>query len=599
MGSAAEGAVPLSEHEPQQWRARVVQGLLWSVTGILLCVCGWTLLLHSFYGVEGTWVFSVLGALSLATALGRRLSYGVRVAVLLATPSIGAIYALLRSGYAPNAFGGFGFAVVSATLLLGARAGGALVALYTSVLIVVPALHSAGVVQRVQDWARLVDTTNLSTSSRVAAIFVVLSLSLVVAISYLQRRAEQLLEQRTRSLAQLASEQAEKERIRGDLALREATYRKAAELEILGRLSGSMAHDFNNALVVIFAALDQLSHAQLPPELHEAVDALHAAATQAASSTRQLRAFGPHNGHSPSRMLIGPAVRRLVTLLRRVLPSNIELELELDDELPILADEGEIQRMLTNLVLNARDAMRDGGRVTLRVEPSSVSGEPFARIEVIDNGVGMTEEVRRRLFEPFFTTKGAAGSGLGLASVRELVEAAGGRVSVESQLGVGSAVSIHWPLLEAKATTPARSSEAVAKDGRGISVLLVDDDARVRALLARGLRQLGFSVIEAADGQEGLLVARRHREPLDVLCSDCMMPGVPLRELIAGFRELNPDARVLVCSGYAAGEAGVRLGAADTFLSKPFRLEELARSIVELHHHSRERSLGARAVGAA
>jgi CheY-like chemotaxis protein len=205
-----------------------------------------------------------------------------------------------------------------------------------------------------------------------------------------------------------------------------------------------------------------------------------------------------------------------------------------------------------------------------------------ARIEVRDNGAGMTEEVRRRLFEPFFTTKGGAGTGLGLASVRALVEAAGGHVSVESEQGVGSAVSAYWPLVEASPGTAAHPSQALALDGNGINVLLVDDDAQVRALLARGLKRLGFSVLEAADGNEGLLMARRHRDALHVLCTDCIMPGLPLRELIAGYRDAHPEGRVLVCSGYTSDESGVEPGACDAFLSKPFRVTELAHCLHEL-----------------
>jgi C4-dicarboxylate-specific signal transduction histidine kinase len=305
--------------------------------------------------------FSAFAALTLVMALSkRRLSYRVRVAALLSSVGVTAIYTLARGGYAPNAFIAFGFIIVAATLLLGVRGGVGATAVFALSLVVVPALQRAGVIQRADGWAALLDSADINNIGRVVTNFVVLSSSSVLAVSYLLRRGERLLQERTRSLERLASEQAEKERIRADLELREAAFRKASELEILGRLSGSMAHDFNNALLVIFAAIDQFSRAELTPELTEAVDAVRDAATQAASATRQLRAFGPQVADAPTHVVLGPALRRLVMLLARVLPSNIELALEVGEGLCVRADEGALQRMLTNLVLNARDAMRQG-----------------------------------------------------------------------------------------------------------------------------------------------------------------------------------------------------------------------------------------------
>ena len=572
----------LGDYEPHSWRERVLQGLIWASFAAFLSVGGWTIA-RGLYGLEAAKFFGAITVVTLAMAFSkRRLSYRARVAALLSSVGVASIYTLARGGYAPNAFVAFGFIIVAATLLLGVRGGVGATVFFTLSLIVVPTLQRAGVIQRAEGWAVLLDSADLDNIGRVVTNFAVLSSSSVLAVSYLLRRGERLLQERTRSLERLASEQADKERIRADLELREAAFRKASELEILGRLSGSMAHDFNNALLVIFAAIDQFSRAELTPELTEAVEAVRGAATQAVSATRQLRAFGPQIAGAPTHVVLGPALRRLVLLLARVLPSNIELALEVDERLCVWADEGALQRMLTNLVLNARDAMRQGGKVVIRVERATSAGVACARIEVRDNGAGMTEEVRRHLFEPFFTTKEGAGTGLGLASVRALVEAAGGNVSIESEQGVGSAVSAYWPLAEAAPAAAPRPSEALAFDGKGTNVLLVDDDAQVRALLARGLKRLGFTVLEAADGHEGLLVARRHREALHVLCTDCIMPGLPLRELIAGYRLAHPEGRVLVCSGYALDESGIEPGATDAFMSKPFRITELAHCLHEL-----------------
>jgi two-component system cell cycle sensor histidine kinase/response regulator CckA len=225
----------------------------------------------------------------------------------------------------------------------------------------------------------------------------------------------------------------------------------------------------------------------------------------------------------------------------------------------------------------------------LRVSRVTTSGKAYALLEVEDNGAGMSEEVRQRLFEPFFTTKGGAGTGLGLASSRELVTAAGGRVTAASALGVGSTLSVHWPLAAAVASVE-RSSLAVAIDGSGVNVLVVDDDAQVRSLVVRGLKQFGFAVVEAPDGREGLLVARRHREPLHILCTDCIMPGIPLRDLVAGFRSSHPAGRVVVCSGNAPEESGFEPGTAEAFMAKPFRIKELAQRLHDLVQYGTMRS---------
>jgi len=578
-------APPGVDHEPRAWRERVLAGLLWTVAVAFACVAPW-IVMDGLYGEGGQWLYASLGALCLATALGRRrVPYAFGTIVVLGSATAAATYGVILTGYAPNAFTTFGFVAVAATLLLGVYGGVALVALIAAILIAVPALHGFGALQRMDGWAATLDSARPSSAPRVAVIFIVMSMSSVLAISYLLRRAEDLLRERTLSLERLAAEQAEKERIQKDLMLREAAFRKAAELEVLARLAGSMAHDFNNALLVIYAALDTFAQAELAPDLATAADAVQAAATQAASATRQLRAFQrPHAADAPARVPLAASVNRLGMLLRRVLPSNVRLQLALEgaDGLVILADEGEVHRMLMNLVLNARDATREGGQIVIRVERAELSGRPSARIAVSDDGAGMSEEVQRHLFEPFYTTKGGAGTGLGLASVRELVEAAGGRVGVESQLGRGSTVSVDLPLADAEAQEIAPSDTVAELDGTGINVLLVDDDRLVRVLLAGGLRRLGFAVVEAADGDEGLMVVRRHREPLHVLCTDCIMPGVPMRDLSASFRKAYPEASVLACSGYTADETGLNIDAVDAFLSKPFAIHELARRIVDL-----------------
>jgi len=210
-------------------------------------------------------------------------------------------------------------------------------------------------------------------------------------------------------------------------------------------------------------------------------------------------------------------------------------------------------------------------------------------VEVEDSGSGMSEAVRGRIFEPFFTTKQASGTGLGLASVRDIVVAHGGRVEVASEPGVGTTISLLWPTVErvverARKASPRRPSEPVV-------VLLVDDDDAVRLALRRSLTRAGMTVLDAADGASALTLARRHQAPIHLLCTDCVMPGPPLRQLIASFRELH-HGRVLVCSGYAPAETGLTPEVFDDFLPKPFSAETLAARVYAVLDAKRSESVG-------
>jgi len=538
-----------------------------------------------------------VAALVLAAALfARSLPFVLRTLLALGTLYVPCVITLLRGGYSPNPFIAFGMICVTGTLLLGRRAGLTLLVACALTVTCVGFLHITHRVERVADWRSIVDSTVLATTVRISFIFTLVTATLVLAVSYLLSRSEELVAEKEHSLETLRREQAERERIGRDLELREAAFQKARELELLGRLAGSMAHDFNNALLVIWASLDELALLPaLPPGAESPLADLRTAADQASATTKQLRAFGPMAPRRPSELALTPLLQKAKAMFARVLPQNIKIELELRLDAVIVADEGEVLRVLMNLALNARDAMRDGGKLVIRVRPPTAAesalplpeipqaapGAPIRAgivvIEVEDTGSGMSEEVKARIFEPFFTTKQAAGTGLGLASTRELLVAHGGHIQVASEAGVGTTIALLWPAVhprseQAKAQAPARPST------EPVVVLLVDDDDAVRLALRRSLTRAGMTVLDAADGASALTIARRHQSPIHLLCTDCVMPGPPVRKLIADFRELHPG-RVLVCSGYAPAETGLSPDIFDDFLPKPFSGETLVARV--------------------
>ncbi|HEY2513949.1 MAG TPA: ATP-binding protein, partial [Polyangiaceae bacterium] len=526
------------------------------------------------------------------------LPFRARVAVLLVALYSATTSGLMLGGLSPNILVAMCAAVVMGTLLLGRWGGLALVLLASATVMVVVPLRNAGLVP--QDLHITYERPDLPTLWRVAFAFALLSTIIVVTVAYLLERAERLLAQRAQALERLRREEEERRKESERRKRTEAAFQKARELEVLGRLASSVAHDFNNALLIIQANADL---ARLRPSyVDTALRDIGAAIQQAAATTRQLRAFTPQSRRPPHPLSLADTLGKEVDLLRRILPANITLRWELapsSSALPaagteaaassyvVLADDGQVQSVLTNLALNARDAMPEGGTLDVRLRMAD-AGElaelakagltgRFATIEVEDTGVGMPPETAARVFEPFFTTKGASGTGLGLSSVRTAVEEGGGRVKVTSQEGKGSSFTLFWPLHDAAPSAPVES--AGQEPPASGTVLVVDDDDDVRAAMVRPLSWRGFTVLEARSGADALMVARRHHDPIDVLCVDLVMPGMPARQLVESFRQAHPAARVLLCSGYLPDDEGKPLDVADAFLSKPFSPAALAKAV--------------------
>jgi signal transduction histidine kinase len=445
-GALRRSSVAEVETDRRRWRATVLAALLWFCSG---ATAASGLLVWVTTG-KPIWEIFVAAFAILLTATSRRLGYGLRTGLLLASLWAGTLATMARLGFNPPAFVALLALAIFAAILLGPRAGIAGIGLGVGTTWLVWLLHRQGLVVRRPEWPDLLDSASAAVTARIATVYLLFATVVIVSVSYVLNRAEQLLRQKAAALDALDDEQRVRERAQADLVRREAAYRKAQELETLGRLSGMVAHDFNNALAVITVAVEEL---QQEPGLgaagREAVASILTATIQGAAATRQLRVFGAQPARGPGALALAPVVERAGSVLKRVLPASIEVVLDMQAPPVVLAEEGQVMRTLTNLALNARDAMRDGGRLTLRLRPARPEeqgpGPSFVAMEVEDTGVGMSEEVQARLFEPYYTTKGEGGTGLGLASVREIVEAAGGRVDVASAVGRGTTVTVLWP----------------------------------------------------------------------------------------------------------------------------------------------------------
>lgn len=378
-----------------------------------------------------------------------------------------------------------------------------------------------------------------------------------------------------------------RELARDEAARLGATLNQAQKLETVGQLAGGIAHDFNNLLAVILHssefALGELGDHPAAQEIEE----IRTAAQRAASLTRQLLVFSrPENLH-PETLDLNELVAGVGRLLRRTIGEHIELEASLDPQLPrVVADPNQLEQVLLNLALNARDAMPTGG--VLRIETSTrtvdedatrlrpdVAPGTYVVLTVLDTGTGMSKAVRSQAREPFFTTKAAgSGTGLGLATADGMVEAAGGYLEIVSQVGVGTTLRIHLPATDHAVATPAPPAPK-APEGRGERVLVVEDEDGVRRVTERILRMHGYDVICARGPEHALALDPEQR--VDVILTDIVMPDMSGPDLIEQLKERWPEAGIVYMSGYTPSPPATGPGV--RFLAKPFDKDDLVRHV--------------------
>jgi signal transduction histidine kinase/ligand-binding sensor domain-containing protein/CheY-like chemotaxis protein len=375
----------------------------------------------------------------------------------------------------------------------------------------------------------------------------------------------------------------------------EEELRQSQKMEAVGRLAGGVAHDFNNLLTVIKGNAELgLADINSAEAVREELEEIERAAERASSLTRQLLAFCRKQILKPQVLSLNDRVSDIARMLRRTVGEDIEFTIVLDAALgAVRADPGQIEQVLLNLVVNARDAMPRGGQLvveTRNVEPHAVrrfaeaEPVPYVAVFVRDTGTGMAPAVRDRVFEPFFTTKEQGkGTGLGLSTVYGSVKQSGGFVHVESELGIGSTFSVYLPrVCVAEETRTTAELEAVPPGSA--TVLLVEDEDAVRRLASRVLTRSGYRVLAAASGDEAAGIAARHEGPIDLLMTDVVMPGMSGRELAEELLARYPGMRLLYASGYTE-DAIVRHGVSSletAFLEKPFTPNALLRKVREV-----------------
>ena len=368
---------------------------------------------------------------------------------------------------------------------------------------------------------------------------------------------------------------------------------RGQRMEALGRLSGGIAHDFNNLLTTILGYAELgLMESDLTPAGRESLEAVKDGAERARGLTRQLLAFSRRQEMRMEVVDLRELVRSMTDMLARTLGDDVSVELTTATEpIPVRADPTQIEQVILNLVVNARDAMPSGGRLDIEVRSARVDaqgnggGVPpgrYALLVVSDTGVGMKESVRERAFEPFFTTKAKGrGTGLGLATLHGVVRQHGGYVHLSSEVGQGTTFRIYLPYDDGPLSESSGASPATRLGPGSETILVVDDEPSIPRLIKDALTPVGYTVLTATNASEALTLAGSHPEEIDLLLTDVVMPEVGGRELADRLRAIRPDLRVVYMSGYADDSDLLRevIGGTVPFISKPLALGKLATLI--------------------
>lgn len=371
----------------------------------------------------------------------------------------------------------------------------------------------------------------------------------------------------------------------------EQQLRQAQKMEAVGRLAGGIAHDFNNLLMVISGYCEFLLEVGPEPHIRASVQEIANAAERATALTRQLLAFSRKQMLAPKLLDLNEIITRNLNMLTRMIGEDVELVMRAGVNIgAVKADPSQIEQVIMNLAVNARDAMPQGGKLIIETvnivnhEEHALPDGPltageYVMLSISDTGVGMDTETQSHIFEPFFTTKGIMGTGLGLSTVYGIIQQSGGTIRVSSDLGKGTTFKIYLPRADSKGEVvgPERAL-GMAEAGQGLeTILLVEDEISLRALSRQYLQNQGYTVLDAADGAAALTISSMHDGPIHLLLTDVIMPGMNGRELAGRIRAMRPQTKVLFMSGYSENavsqEALLEEGIA--LLQKPFALSAL------------------------
>ncbi len=570
----------MQENTNQDWR----EGLLNRVRIVLIAVLAFSAFItlvaartHSMYLIAAIATITSLSLIVLIAS--QKVSLFARSLTVVIVIACTAVFSYWGAGYLAGPAATASFALVIAALLFGRRAFIALLVVFSLLPFIAASLIAAGIWQGPP--ASDFDPSTPLTWVRTGLISIVMWGAAGFAVLFVKDTIDGNLAQKEAALSRLRTEKEARDRA-------EETAAQAQKLDAIGRLAAGIAHDFNNALLVVQGWNELRSSANETDLEKEAGDSIDKAVEQGAFLARQLLTFARKDVRSPRALSIDDVVTDTSATLGRLLPANIELLVETSCGETVYADEAQLQQVIINIAINSRDALPEGGEITIRTRQSETpegwtpqdgdeSPEKWIALEVDDNGVGMDEHTREFVFEPFFTTKERGqGTGLGLATSYGIVRQSGGHITIDSSPGVGTKVTLYLPAI---AAAPERAGAAESRSvSRSLSArtFLVEDSPEALNFMIRMMEGQGMSVTACADGDAALAQLAADDERFDFLVCDAVFPGAPMSAVIEAFRQHSPNAPILVCSGYMReGLAMPSLeGSQWDFLGKPFGVDE-------------------------
>ncbi len=562
------------------WR----EGLLDRVRIVLFAVLAFSAFItviaartHSMLLIAAIATITSLTLIILIAARG--ISLFVRSLTVVVVIACTAIFSYWGAGYLAGPAATAAFALVIAALLFGRRAFITLLIVFSTMPFIAAFLVGQGFWEGPPSTD--FDPQTPLTWVRTGLISIVMWGAAGFAVLFVKDTIEGNLAQKEAALSRLRAEEEARSRA-------EETAAQAQKLDAVGRLAAGIAHDFNNALLVV-QGWNELRAGANETELEkEAGESIDKAVEQGAFLARQLLTFARKDVRTPRALSIDDIVADTAATLGRLLPANIMLHVETASGETVYADEAQLQQVIINVAINSRDALPEGGAITIsthRSEPpegwsSDDNQEPpagWVAVDVADNGVGMDEQIRQLVFEPFFTTKERGqGTGLGLATSYGIIRQSGGHISIDSTKGQGTTVTLYLPTTAAPPDSAGQSSLEPSTSKLPVRTFVVEDSPEALKFMTHMMENHGMSVTAAADGDAALEQLAADSEPYDFLVCDAVFPGAPMADVIDAFRRHSPDAPILICSGYVReGLAMASLeGSKWDFLGKPFGIEE-------------------------